>query len=197
MIIRTVALYVAIASFASAAPIYYLATDQSGAQTQIDVNHTSTWSFIPNVDFEFGGALLTMKAGQTASEPVRFRLFEGVDASGPTLIDVSLTAAAFCGQVSNCGNWEFHSFFPVAPVNLTSGNEYFGLLTSTAVDRQSKAYFIKDTYFISNLQGTAIQPQPIGALAPEVPEPASWMLMAAGAGMVGLGKWGRTRRSRA
>ena len=47
----------------SAAPIYYLSTGQTGAQTQIDIAHTSSWLLNPNVDFSFAGGLFTMKAG--------------------------------------------------------------------------------------------------------------------------------------
>ena len=39
-------------------PTYFITTDQTGAQTQIDVNHTSLWVVTtPNADIDiFGGA---------------------------------------------------------------------------------------------------------------------------------------------
>jgi hypothetical protein len=178
-------------SAASGAPTYYLATGQSGAQTQIDVNHTSTWLFTPNVDFDFGGALVTMKAGQNTTANIVFQLFIGTDASGQEIVNTTMTSTQFCGQVSNCGTYEYHSFLPALPVSLSAGMTYFGSLTSTAPDTQSGAYFIKNnTYFISDINGNQIQPSPIGPLTPPsptaVPEPGTSVLMALGCSVLAL-----------
>ena len=59
-----------------ASPIYYLATGQTGAQTQIDVNHTSSWVMTPNVNFDLGGGLFTMKDGSSTSATVNLSLIK-------------------------------------------------------------------------------------------------------------------------
>ncbi|HUS07219.1 MAG TPA: PEP-CTERM sorting domain-containing protein [Bryobacteraceae bacterium] len=181
-----------LASLCNAGPVYYLATDQSGAQTQIDVNHTSTWLLTPNVAFDFGGGLFTMKDGSGTSANVTLSFYQGVNASGTLLGTVPLTVTSFCAQVSNCGQFAFHQFFFATPIPMAAGTTYFAALTSPALDTQSTAYFIKNnTYFISDQAGTAIQPSPVSFTA--VPEPASLALVGFGSLLL----WGvRSRRSR-
>jgi len=173
-----------LASLCNAAPTYYLATDQTGGQTQIDINHTSTWLLEPNVDFSFGGGLFTMKAGNNASAFVTLSLYEGTDASGPLLGSAALTNAVFCGQVGNCGSFDKHTFSFANPILLDSNLSYFARLTSNATDVQSKAYFIKSGSFISDVNGNAIIPQPIGDVA--TPEPATIGLLALGFGFIAI-----------
>src|SRR5512138_571595 len=48
----------------------FLATGQAGAQTQIDIDHTSTWQFTSTEDSLIGGGLFTMKAGQNTGDDV-------------------------------------------------------------------------------------------------------------------------------
>ena len=187
---KVVSVLILLASLASAAPTYYLATGQTGAQTQIDVDHTSTWLFTPNVDFDFGGALFTMKAGRNTSEDVLFQLFLGSNSNGQELLNTPLTSSDFCSQVDNCGSFEFHPFFPTLPVSLTAGLTYFAILTSPAPDTQDEAYFIKNnSYFISDINGTPIQPSPIGPLSfspVAVPEPGTSILMISAGSLLGL-----------
>jgi hypothetical protein len=173
-------------SLCSAAPVYYLTTDQTGGQTQIDVNHTSTWLLDPNTDFSFAGGFLTMKAGNNASTSVTLSLYEGTDDSGLLLGSVALTNSAFCSQVGNCGSFGSHAFLFGTPIALDSDVSYFAALTSNAPDVQSKAYFIKSTsFFMSDANGNAISPQPIGDLATtQAPEPATMGLFIVGLGLV-------------
>jgi hypothetical protein len=194
-------LFAALACLANASPVYYLTTDQTGAQTQIDTTHTSTWSFTPNVDFDFGGAVLAMKAGQKASATVLFNLYSGTDSNGTLLATKTLTNVGFCGQASNCSSYENHPFW-FTPVALTSGQSYFASLTSTAPDVQSKAYFIKsDSYFMSGANGTRVEPSPIGPLQSmpvetATPEPGTYGLMIAAAGAFGISRLLRSRNRR-
>jgi hypothetical protein len=175
-------------SLCSAAPVYHLATDQSGGQTQIDINHTSTWLLEPNVDFFLGGGLFTMKAGNNASASVTLSLYEGNDATGPLLGSVALTNATFCSQAANCGSFAQHAFAFTNPMLLDSDQNYFAKLTSNAPDVQSKAYFIKSTsFFMSDVNGNAINPQPIGELAAtETPEPATMGLFVLGFSLIAI-----------
>ena len=178
-----------------AVSVYYLATGQTGAQTQIDVNHTSSWLLTTNVNFDLGGGLFTMKDGSSTSDTISLKVYLGSDATGTLLTTLTLTHTTFCSQTGNCGQFAMHQFlFPTA-VSLTSGTTYFATLTSSAPDVQSQAYFIKnDTYFISDINGTPISIQPVVFdAAPQVgasatPEPGTaWLL----AGALALWRWRR------
>ena len=95
-------------SLCGATPIYYLQTGQTGAQTQIDVNHTSTWLLTPNIDFDLGGGLFVMKDGSNTSARVTLSIYQGNDDNGPLLGSAWLTHADFCTQVTNCGQFKYH-----------------------------------------------------------------------------------------
>ncbi len=164
----------------NAATIYYLATDQTGAQTQIDVLHTSTWAFSPVTPFSLGGGIFDLKAGTSTIDTITLSLYQGVDATGTLLDQVTLTATQFCAQVNKCTQYDYHDFFFTTPIALTVGVNYFVALTSAASpNQQSAAYFIKSsTFFGSDQNATPIVPNPIG---PEVtPEPGSTVLTASG-----------------
>lgn len=182
-----------------AATIYYLATGQTGGQTQIDVNHTSSWLMTPNTDFQFAGGLFTMKDGQTTASAITLSLYQGLDSSGTLLGSTVLSTPTFCASVSNCGQYNYHEFDFTTPFTLSTGATYYLALTSVAPDVQSQAYFIKnDSFFISDQVGNAIQPQPVTFGTPSaatVPEPESIWLTALGAGcLFGTQRWRRSRR---
>ncbi len=169
----------------SATPTYYLATGQTGAQTQIDVNHTSKWIMTLSSNFDFAGGLFVMKDGPNTTANVRLALYQGVDATGIQLASLTLTHSLFCSApvyTGNCGSFGVHQFNFPTPISLTGGMTYYAELTSTAVDAQSQAYFIKnDSFFISDQAGTPITPQPVTFIPPaSVPEPQSMVLLAMG-----------------
>ena len=194
-VIRCAAMSLVLASACAAGPIDYLSTNQTGAQTQVDVAHTSTWLFTPTIDFLFGGGLFNMKDGSNTSANLQLSLFQGSDASGVLLDSVSLTHTTFCGQVSSCNQFDLHQFFVDTPLLLTTGTTYFAQLTSLAPNTQNTAYFIKSTtYFIANQTGVPVEPSPIagagaagGPGAPAAtPEPSTFLLIGAGLGACAL-----------
>ena len=197
-------LYLAMASLVWTAPVhaaaYYFSTDITGAQTQIDVNHTSLWVTTPGGNVDILGGIFTMKAGSNASESITFSLYAGnLDltqvAAATALVSKTLTYAQFAAQTPNAGQFEFHAFdvaTPSSPYTLTGGQTYTAVLSSAAADVQSEAYFIKDSGLMylrdpNNLSAPGIDPA-------TVPEPsAAWLLL------VGLGAWAivRSRKSAA
>jgi hypothetical protein len=187
LLLPTASISLLLASMASASTLY-LATGQTGANTQVDVDHTSTWNFTPDTDFTFGGGLFTMKAGQNAAADIVFALYQGTDASGVLLDKVTLTNTQFCAQAS-CNQYDFHQFFLTSTISLSSGTSYFANLTSQAVDTQTEAYFIKSgDYFISDQTGSPVNPSPIEAAPAPTPEPSSLALICSGLGLVLFGR---------
>jgi len=167
---------ISLSTLSNAATFLYLNTGQTGAQTQIDIAHTSTWLLTPNVDFLFDGGLFTMKAGGSVAADINLSIYLGPDNTGTQLASITLTSTQFCTQAA-CGQFNTHQFLFTTPVALTTGTTYFAELTSSAVNTQSQAYFIKsDTSFISDLNGTAITPSPIDQAITATPEPATIML---------------------
>ena len=132
---------------------YFLYSGQSSAQTQIDVNHQSTWLLqLTSGTLAFGGAKLTMKLGPSTVQNVTFSFYNGTSTSGPLFRQVVLTPASLTQSFT-----ETLYAFP-SPVTLVPGY-YYATLTSPAVDTQSTAYFIKGyaDAFVSN-DGTTVYP---------------------------------------
>lgn len=179
------------------AAIYYFSTDITGAQTQIDVNHTSLWVTTLGGNVDILGGIFQMKAGSNTSATITFSLYSGnlsltQVASATALVSKTLTFSQFSAQVANDQNWDYHAFDVAtssSPYTLVGGQTYTAVLSSMANDVQSQAYFIKDSGLMylrdPNNLSTTIDPA-------AVPEPsAAWLLW------TGLGVWAvlRTRKS--
>jgi hypothetical protein len=173
----------------------FLSTDHTGAQTQIDVNHTSSWLVGVNTPTDLAGGSFTMKDGSSTSADIKLTLYQGTDATGTVLRQVTLDHTTFCTGVGNCGQFDWHPFVFSTSYQLQVGVSYFVALTSTAVDTQSTAYFIKDDgsfYAASDTVGTAANPNPFTGGAAPVPEPSTMLL--SGIGLVALGICSRKLR---
>lgn len=128
---------------------YWLYSGQSGAQTQIDVDHTSTWTIqVTSGTLLFAGARLTMKRGPSSSTSVTLSLYQGNSAAGTLLGTATLANNAFGPQFNQ------EEFALSSPLTLNPGT-YFVALTSPAPDVQSQAYFIKGvTDSLVSINGT-------------------------------------------
>ncbi|MBM3794964.1 MAG: PEP-CTERM sorting domain-containing protein, partial [Acidobacteria bacterium] len=168
----------------------------TGAQTQIDINRTSSWLLTP------GGGQFVMKRGTATVDNITLSVYQGNSAAGVLLASVTLTTTQFCLSDPNCGQFSMHHvYFPV-PVELSVGFQYYVALTSNAQDKQSTAYFIKNNVFqMSGANEVPIVPSPVcfgtdcvippPPPPPPVPEPSTFAL--AGTAMAGLA-WARRRR---
>lgn len=160
-----------------AAPTYFVTTDQTGAQTQIDTAHTSSWTFTPTYSWALGGGIFAMKAGSSTIDDIRLTLYQGLDSTGTVLGQVIQTKTQFdAACVAPCsGGYPDHRFDFTTPVSLSAGVSYYLALTSTAPDVQSQAYFIKSgTYLFLNTQGTPVGQDPVPPAPPaSVPEPGT------------------------
>ncbi|MFM7051564.1 MAG: PEP-CTERM sorting domain-containing protein [Planctomycetota bacterium] len=118
----------------------FMTTGQTGAQVQVDVNHTQSWTYtVPGHVNDILGGLFTMKRGSQTTASITFEVFEGTMADFPfasRLLSVTL------GPEDFTQNWDWVPFTG-KPFALTAGHTYTGVLWSNAPDNQSEAYFIK------------------------------------------------------
>ena len=143
-------------------PNYYIKTGQTGAQTQIDIAHTSTWTITPSQSWILGGADLTMKDGSGTTTTITLSIYAGTSASGTLLQSVTLINAQFKSLHGNGGgtrdtSYDYVPFVFATPQTLSAGQTYFVTLTSGAPGPQAQAYFIKGANSLSfiNSSGTA------------------------------------------
>jgi hypothetical protein len=160
----------------------YVETDQTGANTQIDANHTSSWNFTALSDWVLGGGLFTMKQGSKTSLDIYFTL--STTGSADVVLHPSIT-----GSTSQFTQQWGQINFSFTPVVTLIPNAYYTLtLHSTSPDTQSQAYFIKgntSNYGFETIDGTPLDPSEYAdGFVAAVPEPGTWLLAAGGIGLV-------------
>ena len=122
---------------------YYLYTGHTQAQTQIDTNHTTSWSLTPSQSWDLGGGRFVMKRGTTTAGDISLVLRSG-SASGTEIARVTLNQSSFTQTFSEV------AFDFSASITLQCGTSYYIGIESAVPDVQSQAYFIKgaqDTSF--------------------------------------------------
>ncbi len=119
--------------------VLFVTTGQTGAQVQLDVNHTQHWTYTLLTDVTVEGAEFVMKRGPSTSADITFDIIEGTFADFGTatpVLSVTLGPIDFS-----------QTYNPIAFVgnsaNLLEGLTYTAVLHSNAPDVQSQAYFIK------------------------------------------------------
>lgn len=195
------------ASSARANEYFALQTSISGAQTQIDSLHTSTWAFTTGLAWDFGGGTFVMKKGPSSAADVVLSIYQGTNFDAGSLVgSVSVTSSAFTQSFANV-QFLFGTALALAP-----SSHFYVDLTSTANDTANVQYFIKGansslTFVDSNnnvipagyvtsvtdTSGTTTS----GVPAPPVPEPVSISLMGVALGGLGVARVFRRNRRKA
>jgi hypothetical protein len=180
---------------AGTAPAAYqvtFSTGQTGAQTQIDLDHTTAYNFSVFADAPTITSIIgdfKLKRGPKTSEDIVFTLWDQFD--GYLTPGAGVLASTSRGPLDIDGGDFTSTLFTLSDLMVGPGN-YSVSLTSGAPDSQAQAYFIKG----SGLQATPPQfidtnPSPPPAPA-VVAEPASIAMVALGTGLVGM--YGLRRR---
>lgn len=163
----------------------FVSTGHTGAQVQVDENHTQYWTYTVVQDVnDLAGGLFTMKIGSQTTESVTLDIFVGTIENFGTatnLVSVTLGPGSFEQQFTP-------TLFKDDPsITLSQGVTYTAVLHSPAVDAQSTAYFIKGgrLSFVNEDGSDAGIPDPVLVETSTVPEPSTlaiWSLL----GVAGL-----------
>ncbi|MGA0172418.1 MAG: hypothetical protein ACO3NL_02080 [Phycisphaerales bacterium] len=166
----------AAAVFASAASAtnIYVATNITGAQSQIDINHRSYWTFSTGASVaNFTGGSFVMKRGNSAVGSVNFAVILGTyqdflnnynagtgaytnpsaGTLGNIIVQQSLAQTSFSSS-----NFQ-QTAFSGATTTLAGGTTFTAVLWSSVPDNQNQAFFVKQgagDLFWSDSTGTAV-----------------------------------------
>ncbi len=165
----------AAAVFASAASAtnIYVATNITGAQTQIDINHRSYWTFSTGASVaNFTGGSFVMKKGNSANGSVNFAVILGTyqdflnnynagtgaytNPSAGTLGNIIVQQSL---DQTNFGSSFTQTAFSGVTTTLAGGTTFTAVLWSSVPDVQSQAFFVKQgggDLFWSDSTGTAV-----------------------------------------
>ena len=165
----------AAAVFASAASAtnIYVATNITGAQTQIDIDHRSYWTFSTGASVaNFTGGSFVMKRGNSAVGSVNFAVILGTyqdflnnytagtgaynNPSAGTLGNIIVQQSL---DQTNFGSAFTQTAFSGVTTTLAGGTTFTAVLWSSVPDNQSQAFFVKQgggDLFWSDSTGTAV-----------------------------------------
>ena len=115
---------------------YYLYTGQTGAQTQIDTNHTTSWLLTANSAWTLGGGRFVMKCGSATTGDISLVVRTG-SATGSEVARVTLPVGSFTQSFTET------AFNFAQVLTLQANTTYYIGIESSAPDVQSQAYFIK------------------------------------------------------
>ena len=122
----------------SALAQYYVTTDITTAQTQIDAFHTTkVYLFVTSGTLDVGGANLTMKRGSNSTDNVTVTLYQD-STKATSLGSYTRPATDFSQSFSQL-------IFPISQSLNAKGTPYYLEVTSGALNVQSQAFFIKGT----------------------------------------------------
>lgn len=123
----------------------YVTTGQTGAQTQIDADATSSFTIVATASAFVLGGDFVMKSGSSTTASISFRLYEDPAKTKLLAQRTFVNAAAFCAaHGGNCQSFSSTRFTFSTPVPIAAGQAYYAELTSPAsAIPQSDSYFIK------------------------------------------------------
>lgn len=183
------------ASAASANEYFAVQTGITGAQTQIDTGHTSTWGFYTGLAWEFGGGTFVMKRGPSSSADVTLSIYADTNYTGTLVGSISLNPSAFTQSFAAV------QFLFNTPLTLAANTQYYVDLTSTAADTANVQYFIKGANSTLSFVDSNNNPIPSEYVVnvtdssgtttqgvPAIPEPFSISLLAVMLGGLGLAR---------
>jgi len=142
-----IGLSIVLISTIAQAATYYLYTPITGANTTFSAAVSSVWRFNVTTSFDFGGGSFTIKKGNGATDDPHFSLCTSIPAgytggdpcpSGPSLV---ATASIARSTVTSS-----YTLWPIrfsAPITLSAGQTYYGVLWSGTQSIGSKQYFVK------------------------------------------------------
>ena len=191
--------------------VSFILTNQAGANTQIDVSHTSSWTFNESVAFLLGGARLIMRDEQHTWEApdnnLVLALHDGTG-SGSVLASLTITWTEFCGLKSDLygdpcnqfgGNDDHYLPFQFTNSSLLSGtvtpyltlanHQYTVTLTSNKLDSGSHDYKIK-----GDASTFSFDPPVTEYVPTSVPAPSTYAFAASALGAIALMRRRRSLR---
>jgi hypothetical protein len=162
-------------------------TDQTGANTQIDISEDEIWTFPVTqgiLNDVFGKFVI--KSGPNTDEPIVFTLFSGTPPAGTLIASDELfsvnDSSAPCADCVVTQSYTEHTF-SMTGVNIGVG-AYYVRLSSIAASNGANQYFFKNGGLVGTIDPPCNPEDPNSPCSnlPEtvVPEPASMSLLGLG-----------------